>query len=1038
MAIADLMKDHKLRIYLGTDNTFTSISPSFRETDPAMARHPDPSNLWKKIFSTTDGSNGFLALYQALNDDVVKRQPNVAISRNLSKIRDKMRVDKLNNKTDDHSTRVLDALAGHTTTFGTLALRHDSMNWVQTRYLDEAINAFHNDSHFLRLFALLAAQEIRSKGTEAAKPALSALADSYRTEAQSILGDNAVDWVNSMGAAFAAQPAQHRLLHSVQASVLTQLLQAGLGHPPGDAFGLLRQLASSSLPTDSGLAADLGAAMEHMLRRALDIPTTKPSGTDHFLQGRGQGQAMMRALFRNAARQHGKSRAAHPDVKEMADIQAVPSAQAQASKNFASFHQHWRNTVTPTPATKPDLEAARRKFFGIRALPGLAKFLRLTVDVELDVKLADLKTYNRVAAMFVDDPQDNQKYGDDIHHKPDLTALMGDADGQACFRPASCTTAGSVPPDLNDAIRIRNGVVDLRASESTSADPRFMISILDLPAAITSLRMKAEQDGGAQRDGTLLASVSNKTPERQSRGLQLIDNQAQHQIASHAAQTVSAQPGSQTRPFFAEDLVIGYRPYVQRFRHGVALTGDPWRSLVARKISIDDIASTLNSAAYHQVQARDHGYVRPALKAQGDSQTSGPHTVPLTAPASGVIVASPTTDGQMFAWMGASLGLSTDPGTSDAAQSGPGENSNDDLALDIEYRFSGDPQDLQPALRIGDSYRMGLAPVYPNCGGPTFEEACAVFSRTGAEIITLGDTSNGDTAFKFGPPRDIPAPAVLISDAEARDWQRSEKKATAENGNAENVARIVLRSAANPAFDKDNVKRYLVPPRASFEVAEQSGMFDNVSVAIPPGAFDSYEQNPQSGGFPNDAPAKPTKNSPQTSRSAILRPAEHAAPPKARYYPDPLARNLKVSFERNGASPEGFPESIPNHAFWKQGASPVTAQPIEIVFKRWHNGRMGGQIDFVDTTGKVASVKSGASRTVPRLAIEIAPAEEVTLRFWCVPDRSDLLRSHAVLGTHVQVAAKGLVTQALATKQPPGFNDPAFLGAVSHGVELMS
>jgi hypothetical protein len=49
-------------------------------------------------------------------------------------------------------------------------------------------------------------------------------------------------------------------------------------------------------------------------------------------------------------------------------------------------------------------DSARRKFFGVRALPDLAKFVRLTVDVEL--KMADLEGCDVVAAMFSKDAPD--------------------------------------------------------------------------------------------------------------------------------------------------------------------------------------------------------------------------------------------------------------------------------------------------------------------------------------------------------------------------------------------------------------------------------------------------------------------------------------------------------------------------------------------------------------------------------------------------------------------------------------------------------
>jgi hypothetical protein len=1047
-AIAQCAKDGLLHIYLGNANYRSPIAVKFRTDDPVLAHSDDAKKLWHSIF------NGFNSLVSILtNSDVSAPPSDPKTSSDLNDIRKDLQAAERDESEAPKVpvTAVLDKFADKTVTFGNLTLRLDSMNWVQTRYLDEAVNTFHDDSHFLRLFALLAAQELRASGPEGAQDALDALAKAYQGEAKSILGENAVQWVNSIGAAIAAQPFQHRMLGSVQASVLTQLLQAGLGHPPGDAFGLLQRLAPGSPPANlsQSLENDRREAMEQMFRSALGMPSTKPGGPGHLVQGRGKGKEMMRALFLNAAQLHSKPLSARTDAEVLALAKVAQPYQTEASKNFAQFHKHWRNNAVPVPPTEPELDAARRKFFGIRALPALAKFLRLTVDVELDISLAELGNYDCAAAMFVEHSDDNTPFGKDLEHTPDVTAFPLGTDKSHSFQPANSQSHHRLwanATDLANAIKIKNGVVDLRAAETSSLDPRFLISILNLPAGMTSLRMKAEQDNGAQRNGTLLDSVPSKTPERQSRGLQLIDHQAQDQIAGYMAQVVSGppMPGDPTRPFFAEDLVIGYRPYIQRTRPGVDCKPNPWRSLVARCVSIAEIARYVDNADYRYVQTRDHGYVRPASKAQSDSQKADSQTAAQpssankqpapAAAASAVTKHSQTTDGQIFAWMGASIGLSTDPGSaSDADKPGPGESQSDDLALDIEYSFSDACEDLLPALRVGDSYMMGLSPVYPNCAGPALKDASETFDDT-KSAVTLGDNSDATMKpFKFGPPRDIPAPVVLISEAEGREWQEAEQKPASQRGATENVARIVLRSANNRAHDKDNVKRYLAPPRASFEVAEQSGMFDQVQEAIPPGAFNGYKLNPQDGGFPSGTPAKPGKNSPAVSRSPVLMPIGNAPPPTARYYPDPLARNLKVAFERAGATPAGFPDEVPLHAFWKQGASPVTAQPIELLFKRWGDGREGGQVDFDDTTGKVTGLKSRVTRVLDRLAIEIAPAEEASLRIWCVPDKSDLLRSHAVLSTHAQTAAKTIAThQQTANQSAQSMSD-----ALSRGVELL-
>jgi hypothetical protein len=118
---------------------------------------------------------------------------------------------------------------------------------------------------------------------------------------------------------------------------------------------------------------------------------------------------------------------------------------------------------------------------------------------------------------------------------------------------------------------------------------------------------------------------------------------------------------------------------------------------------------------------------------------------------------------------------------------------------------------------------------------------------------------------------------------------------------------------------------------------------------------------------------------------------------------------LKAAFEWEGTTPAGFPDDIPLRAFWKQGGSSIAAKPVELLVKRWMDARQGGQIDFTDTTGKV--VGPGGSRTLDRLSIQVAQAEEVNLHFWCVPDRHDLLRSRKALRDHVGTVVRALVAQ---------------------------
>ncbi len=230
-----------------------------------------------------------------------------------------------------------------------------------------------------------------------------------------------------------------------------------------------------------------------------------------------------------------------------------------------------------------------------------------------------------------------------------------------------------------------------------------------------------------------------------------------------------------------------------------------------------------------------------------------------------------------------------------------------------------------------------------------------------------------------------------MSQDEALLWRKHERLPSksinadpTNRGAGEQVERIVLRTASKPSGDKDVARRYLVPPRTTFERAEQAGMFDEVFVAKPPGAFSGYALHEENGNFITDGESTrepvPTilnqKPPTERSRPAVLLPRVSAHQPRAAYYPDPLARNLRVRFERFGAVPAGFPDDLPLKAFWKENASAISAQPIELLIRRWSEGRNGGRVNFGDTKGIING--AGIARHIDRLAIEIAPPRRST------------------------------------------------------------
>lgn len=983
------------------------LTAGFKVDESLKANIKDADKLWWEIFKSPAGA--FDALMRALRENHEPPKPAVGAALTTETTREDIKKLFDDNPIQIHRHRI----------------RVLSANWVQASYLDGLLNAVHDNALVLRLSALLIAHNMRLAARGLAAADHRSLAASLGESATTILGSEGAQWMTSIGTSFANRPFRERLLAGVQDGVLRQLLENGLGQPPADAFGRLQRRAPSASLADgkegkaTSLADDQAAVIREVILNAVSRPpprSERPEDPANFVRGRADAQATVRAFFAEAARRQING----PDLSMLATTK-LAGLQTQVQKNFQAFHRHWQNSPVgardnPAATAFAMEDAARRKFFGIRALPTLAKFLRLIVDVEMNP--ADLQGRDLVAAWFTNDanstPETAKAEFRNSSIKPDVTAYefavanAGVAD-RSYFRPRA---AGGDVADLAYAPPIKNGVVNLQAT-AAAGGARFGITVLDTATALNALRTKAEQGFGAERDGTLLDSVSTKMPERQARGLQLLDRESPHEMTADLVRArfvpEDSRPGSESRPLYAQDLVIGYRPYVQRWRHGESpaesngkvTNPPPWRSLVARRITIPRVIET---PSYRSLQTRDHGYIRTARKVQTGTDDSG----------------DPTTDEQMFAWMGPSLALSTDVRTelpANEANDWPGQNPNTDLALDTQFSFS---DEKLPALRERDGYIKGLTPVYPNGGGPTLDEASDAFNARGAETVVLGEENSKVVPFVFGPARDIPAPGILVSESEAAEWRKHDKPKSdkqVDRGRAEHVERLVLRTAKAPGDNKATVIRYLVPPRTTFERAEQAGMFDKVYEPNPAGAFSEYALDEEHGNFvaegvPTRRP--PNQPLPADQRPAVLRPVASPKQPRARYYPDPLARNLRIRFERSGAVPVGFPEDIPLRSFWAQDAEPKTARPLELLIRRWPEGNTGGRINFADDKGTVTGAASKVSRQVDRLALEIAQAEDVNLRIWCVPDAWQLLKSRKDLKPLFRSFAATLAAPTLA------------------------
>ncbi len=521
-------------------------------------------------------------------------------------------------------------------------------NWVQTRYLAEMLQSLYDDTQFLKLAGLIVAHETRMAMTGTARFDAQQLAEGFSKAAAGALGITGPAWINALASVYVDRPFRQTLLAGFRRRVLKSLSDANIGVPPGDAFGVLAYLSKDSKTAIKTLSGEQKLEVYNVLLGIMGrTQRLSPQGPpeSRFVQSAGEGRNMMRGAIGEIIRQQTGIVTSAKDQKRV-DLQLEA-----AQNNLHAYRRHWRNNSIgakdvenlANKSTADQLEeAVRRKFFGIRSQPTLAKFLRLIVDVEVEAKanLTLLSEGDQVTACF---PTAG-------HTPPDAEADFFAYEYQAerLFRPRGQQERKAHENSLSENYSppIRNGVVDLSVVDGNK-DSRFQLLTLNLANSIGALRMQSEQNEGAQRDGTLLDTVSTKLPERQARGLQLIDHGGMaHMVAGLAMgriQAATKRKGDTANPYFAEDLAIGYRPYVQRWKHGalpVRNAENPWRSLVARTVSIARLSRFVErEEAYQQVRQRDHGLVRVAHKLNGEIAT---------------------TDGQMFDWMGASLAMSTE------------------------------------------------------------------------------------------------------------------------------------------------------------------------------------------------------------------------------------------------------------------------------------------------------------------------------------------------------------------------------------------
>jgi hypothetical protein len=619
-------------------------------------------------------------------------------------------------------------------------------------------------------------------------------------------------------------------------------------------------------------------------------------------------------------------------------------------------------------------EAARAddihaKFTGINSRPTLAKLLNFTVDIAIPVP-PGLPPLGYVQVYFA---------GEDAASIPLVAYRYGAESGVMQFRPGSAKEPFGPTRQLAIAelsLPLKHGMVDL-------APERFLLSCVDVHSLVNSSRVRLQELNQAELNATDNRETSPRLMEERSRGIQLIDEDGMG--SAIARQLYEAESGRAL--IYAEELVTGYRVFVRR-TSPAGKQGD-WRSLMARRVTYDPIGdaysersggTTLSWKPYAEFAEREHGAFKPLPRAAPNEQKTGDR---LIAPS------------HLFTWFGETMGV---PAKSDGEPLTCEESARERrrIGIGITYDYPGEPKYRVPALRVENSYEFALAPVYLHGGGPTLDQLTASSRAEKQGLVDPKELPRSAIAL-FTRPSDVQAPLLLVGPGDRLISGNKAKK-------NEHIERIVLRSGAGE--DTDEALRYLVPPRIDFTTAEQYGLLDASSSDRPRGALDQFDQDKDSGDFVREKARNSDKD-----ELYVLR-GRRGSRPRISYFPDPMARNLGVAFERDERTPVGFPDRAPSLSFWRAGQDGsyracLRAVPIELSFQRWNAALRGARI----LQDGYRSELESPPMTVPRLTIQLAPAEEVTLWTWCWPDLYVLAQARPALAAQLIASFMKSATQ---------------------------
>ena len=664
---------------------------------------------------------------------------------------------------------------------------------------------------------------------------------------------------------------------------------------------------------------------------------------------------------------------------------------------FHSLHARYLESLQTSNVANNDEEkftpedAAKRKLAGIMSFPTLAKYVGLIIDTDIDVDClvgADQsqRVHGQVAGFF--------RYTEGqvsltsipwtayvIRRRSVLPQLRTDPNPTASsqwvyeyFGPRKRGEDKEKPGD--------DGLLKL-VQRKNDGKNRFCLQTLDVTNAAIKIygdsqKSKANAKTHEDEQFDVLLKSTSTFSELLTRGIVLRDEEADKKRET-------ARAGD---PLYAEDLFVGYRIDVSmgtktpgdKIPRSACLGPSRWRTLTARTLGYgQDVDKRFYRALELRSQIfRDDGYVRPMVR-QDDNEAHQ----------------------ELFTWTGESLAIPhiTESEQQQLKKSGiktkkGGKKSRPflllqpaDLTVDIEYDLPSESSLIsrKPApLREERGYLFGVRYVFLNGCCLDFQEAVSRYIKEPA--YTLGDDNGNPLMYRRRSV--IRSPSVLL--------KTSDRLVTTPDGSrdlfaGETILDVVVRSGA---VHNDSAERILIPPRVSFDLAEQSGSFDSHFCSQPPGAFAGKVKarlDKERGVFPVARDGRiwyPSEENPdephKPSRGSVFVIDPNATPPPVRYYADPMAQQAGIRFDPEVAFVDRYSKESVTREFWGRKERAENAMPILLQVRK---GRKK-----TSALGWFEPIAKTSNQQQKIVTVVLAPGASVCLQLFSVPRGEEMTK----------------------------------------------